>query len=185
MIYFLILLNLLFILVFCAAILFLFFKYFKLAEEKARNYSYLRKAINTITAVRYGNLQARVEEGHNEILKRLSHKLNDMFESISDREDMVQEYIAKEKEANLLKADFIATLTHDLKVPIIAQDNTFELFLSGKFGELSEIQKDALKKLKISNMDLKHLVDALLETFKMEQARIEVKKSENLSNLIN
>ncbi len=187
MTYFLILLNLILVLVFCLIILLLSLKYFKITEEKAKDYSYLQKIINTITAVRYGNFQARVDDGYNEITEKLSHKLNDMFESISDRENMVQEYIAKEKETNVLKADFIATLTHDLKVPIIAQHNTFELFLNEKFGGLTELQKDVLGKLKASNMDLKYLVDALLETFKMEQAKIEVKKAKdiNLADLIN
>ena len=93
---------------------------------------------------------------------------------------MINEYVEKEKEDANLKEDFIATLTHDLKVPIIAQDNTFDLFLDEKFGPLSDIQKEAINKLKISNMDLKYLVEALLETYKAEHQGVLIKKEKNI-----
>ncbi len=82
----------------------------------------------------------------------------------------------KEKEETNLKEDFIASLTHDLKVPIIAQDNTFDLLLAEKFGTLTDIQKEAIVKLKISNMDLKYLIEALLETYKAEHKGVLPKK---------
>ena len=37
--------------------------------------------------------------------------------------------------------EFIAALTHDLKVPIIAQDKTFDLFLQDKLYYLKKISK--------------------------------------------
>ena len=137
-------------------------------------HSHLRKVINTVSQMRYGNLKTRAKKGYDKLSNELSTNLNSMFESISDREAMIQEYILKDKEANILKTDFIATLTHDLKVPIIAQDKTFDLFLDGKFGQLSEIQTQAIQNLKVSNMDIKYLVEALLETYKIEQAKIKL-----------
>ena len=64
---------------------------------------------------------------------------------------MINEYIEKEKESQNLKQDFISSLAHDLKVPIIAQDNTYDLFLNGNFGEINEIQKNAINYLKNSS----------------------------------
>ncbi|GBF22814.1 signal transduction histidine kinase, partial [Candidatus Gastranaerophilus sp. (ex Termes propinquus)] len=146
-------------------------KYIKLAEENAQVHAYLKKAASTISAVRWGNLQERiVQDTKSESLKTLTEGLNSLFESISDRERMIQEYIEREKELAGLKSDFIATLTHDLKVPIIAQDNTFDLFLNEAFGEITQVQEQALRNLKASNIDLKHLIEALLETYKMEVA---------------
>ena len=66
------------------------------------------------------------------------------------------------EEIEQLKEDFVATLTHDLKVPILAEKNMLSFLLSNKFGELTEKQKEALVHLKNSNQELVELV----ETFK-------------------
>ena len=71
-------------------------------------------------------------------------------------------------------------LTHDLKVPIIAQDNTLDLLLAGKFGQLSTEQKDAIKNIKISNSDLRHLVESLLDSHKFEKKGFVPKIQENI-----
>ena len=136
--------------------------------------NYLKKIIRTMSNIRYGNFQQKIEDGFCPTTCDLAKVLNSSLESILDRENMIQEYIAREKEAQNLKTDFIASLTHDLKVPIIAQDKTFDLLLDGKFGDLNETQKEALSNIKISNMDLKYLIEALLETYKLEKAKLEI-----------
>ncbi len=166
--------------IFAALIIVLFLKIRKYKSGYFDLNSYLKKIIGTVAEVRYGNLKVRVQKGYDELTTKLSSNLNSMFESISDREAMIQEYILKEKEANILKTDFIATLTHDLKVPIIAQDKTFDLFLNNKFGDLSEIQTQAIHNLKVSNMDMKYLVEALLETYRIEQTKIKLNPIKNV-----
>ncbi len=151
-------------------------KYFKLSIKYENLISYIKKITHIVSSARYGNLYSRIENNDNEITDELSRNLNNLLESILDRDVMINEYVEKEKEETSLKEDFIASLTHDLKVPIIAQDNTFDLLLTEKFGTLSDIQKEAVVKLKISNMDLKYLVEALLETYKVEHRGIIVKK---------
>ena len=59
--------------------------------------------------------------------------------------------ITDQKELENLKEDFVATLTHDLKVPIIAETNMLELFLNESFGPVSEKQEIALKNMQVSN----------------------------------
>ena len=75
--------------------------------------------------------------------------------------------ITTEKEIETLKDDFVATLTHDLKVPIVAASNIIDLFLANKFGEISDKQKYALENMKTSNQGLLELVQILLETYKL------------------
>ncbi len=150
-------------------------KYIKLSVEIKNIKAYLKKITNIVSSARYGNLCARLDV-QCDIAPELSKNLNNLLESILDRDIMIKEYIQKEKEDLSLKEDFIATLTHDLKVPIIAQDNTFDLFLTEKFGCLSSLQKEVIAKLKTSNIDLKYLVEALLETYKAEHDGIIVKK---------
>lgn len=76
--------------------------------------------------------------------------------------------VTVEREIETLKTDFAATLTHDLKVPIIAAANMIDLFLNKKFGEISEKQEFALKNMKSSNNELLELVQILLETYKID-----------------
>jgi PAS domain S-box-containing protein len=74
--------------------------------------------------------------------------------------------ITNQKELETLKEDFVATLTHDLKVPIIAEKNMIELFLNKNFGEISEKQTFALKNMRTSNEELLDLVQIVLDTYK-------------------
>lgn len=84
--------------------------------------------------------------------------------------------VTVEKEIETLKTDFAATLTHDLKVPIIAAANMIDLFLNKKFGEISQKQEFALKNMKSSNDELLELVQVLLETYKIDDKGIELYK---------
>ena len=75
-----------------------------------------------------------------------------------------------------LKEDFVATLTHDLKVPIIAETNMLELFLNKNFGPISEKQEFALKNMQSSNKELLDLVQIVLETYKVKDGSIKLYK---------
>ncbi len=79
-----------------------------------------------------------------------------------------------QKEIDSLKEDFVATLTHDLKVPIIAEANMLEFFLQEKFGELNEKQKEALNTMQSSNKELLDLVQIVLDTYKVKEGEIEL-----------
>lgn len=93
--------------------------------------------------------------------------------------------ITTEKEIETLKEDFVATLTHDLKVPIVAASNMIDLFLANKFGEISDKQKFALDSMKTSNKSLLELVQILLETYKLKEKGIKlVKEDVSLNSLI-
>lgn len=155
-------------------------KYSKLLSKYCDIIKYLKSLCNCVSSARWGNLQIRAQKGPSVLTTELSKSLNSLLESILDRDKMIQEYVEKEKEANNIKEDFIAMLTHDLKVPIIAQDNTLDLLLAGKFGQLSTEQKDAIKNIKISNSDLRHLVESLLDSHKFEKKGFVPKIQENI-----
>ena len=84
--------------------------------------------------------------------------------------------VTVEKEIETLKIDFAATLTHDLKVPIIAAANMIDLLINEKFGKISQKQEQALKNMKSSNDELLSLVQILLETYKIDDKGIELYK---------
>ena len=79
-----------------------------------------------------------------------------------------------QREVDSLKEDFVATLTHDLKVPIIAEANMLEFFLQEKFGTLNEKQKEALENMRASNKELLDLVQIVLETYRLKEDEIDL-----------
>lgn len=94
--------------------------------------------------------------------------------------------ITNQKELETLREDFVATLTHDLKVPIVAESNILEFLISGKFGEISEKQHFAISNMKDCNQELLELVQILLETYKIKETGIELEKEDiNLIPFIN
>lgn len=158
----------------------LLYKHAKLVSKHNELTKYLKSLLNTLSSARWGNLQIKARKGPSVLSEEISKNLNSLLESILDRDKMIQEYVEKEKESNNIKEDFIAMLTHDLKVPIIAQDNTLDLLLADKFGQLTSEQKDAIKNIKISNSDLRHLVESLLDSHKFEKKGFVPKIQENI-----
>ena len=147
---------------------FLLFKVINFKTKFKKLNQYLYSFLNTITSCRYGNFNLKVKEGVNKLTRELSKNTNAFLESVQDRDKMLKEYIEKERQHQNIKQDFISSLTHDLKVPIIAQDNTYDLFLNGAFGELNKTQRKVISNLKISNTDLKNLVINLLDVQKLD-----------------
>lgn len=84
--------------------------------------------------------------------------------------------VTNQRELESLKEDFVATLTHDLKVPIIAETNMLELFLNKNFGPISDKQEVALKNMQSSNKELLDLVQIVLETYKVKDGSIRLYK---------
>ena len=81
-----------------------------------------------------------------------------------------------------LKEDFVATLTHDLKVPIVAESNIINFLLNGTFGEISDKQEVALLNMKKSNQELVELVQIILETYKIKETGIKLLKENIMLN---
>lgn len=90
--------------------------------------------------------------------------------------------VTNEREIETLKEDFVATLTHDLKVPIVAESNILDFLLQGKFGEINQKQEVALKNMQISNKELLNLVQIVLETYKIKDSGIKLRKENIMLN---
>lgn len=137
--------------------------------------------------------QAPIENLHNTDVYIKTYS-SDLFEATALRlniEDRVSRYIiliknvTNQKELEKLKEDFVATLTHDLKVPIVAESNMLEFLINGTFGEINDKQRDVLGKMKSSNKELIDLVHMLLDTYKSNNTTIELyKESTDLNEFL-
>ena len=91
-----------------------------------------------------------------------------------------------QKETEKLRDDFIATLTHDLRTPLLAAIQTLRFFLEGALGELKDQQKLLLSTMLQSNEDLLGLVNALLEVYRFESGKLALMKTNfPVKNLLN
>ena len=86
--------------------------------------------------------------------------------------------VTEQKKADKLRDDFIATLTHDLRTPLLAAIQTLSLFIEGALGELDEKQKLLLSTMQKSNEDLLGLVNALLEVYRYDAEKLTLNKTD-------
>ncbi|MDD3236535.1 MAG: HAMP domain-containing sensor histidine kinase [Candidatus Gastranaerophilales bacterium] len=181
----------LFLLILCAfALGLLLRKYLILRRKNNIVQKDFQKLTHTLQKVRYGQLALKSKDLSN---KPLQKSVNRLIETLFDREAMILEYqkslseknnslekmIELEKESQKFKEDFIATLTHDLKTPIIAELNSLEILLSERLGPLNEKQKHALSLMKSSNEELIEMSEILLETYKLQQTALVLKKQKS------
>lgn len=76
--------------------------------------------------------------------------------------------IIKRKEAERLREDFVSTLTHDLRTPLLAGIQSIGFFLDGTLGDITPRQRDLLQMLTQSNQQMLALVNDLLEVYRYE-----------------
>ena len=113
---------------------------------------------------------------NNKTLSFIASTMDLKLEDKKRRYIMIIKNITDQKELENLKEDFVATLTHDLKVPIIAETNMLELLLNRNFGPISQKQEIALKNMQTSNKELLDLVQIVLETYKVRDGNIKLYK---------
>lgn len=66
------------------------------------------------------------------------------------------------------REDYVATLTHDLKTPILAANRAIQLMMDGDFGSVSDSQQEVLKTLLESNESMYKLVRTLLDVYRYD-----------------
>lgn len=113
------------------------------------------------------------------------------FAALSDDDTDIERFVGVirnfsiQKETERLRDDFIATLTHDLRTPLLAAIQTLKFFIDGSLGELKDQQKVLLSTMLQSNEDLLGLVNALLEVYRFESGKLSLCKTVfNIKDLI-
>ncbi len=105
------------------------------------------------------------------------------FATISTNDNEQPKYVgvirdvSKQKETERLRDDFIATLTHDLIPPLLADIQNLKFFLDGSLGPVEEKQVVLLSTMLHSNEDLLGLVNALLEVYRFESGKLTLCKT--------
>ena len=159
---------------------------------------YVGKSIFDIFIPEKGKLEKTILKGEKERLLRdfyIENQVNGQripveisVSPIYDENENVLRFVAVirdesiQKDMDRLRDDFIATLTHDLRTPLLATIQTLSFFLDGSLGEIDEKQKFFLSTMKKSNEDILGLVNALLEVYKYEAGTLNLCKTKFLLN---
>lgn len=110
-------------------------------------------------AIAEGNLDIRLEaQSDDPEIQRTLRDFNRMIAHLQEKED--------------LRQNFIATLTHDLRTPLIAQKRTLEFFRTYVAEQLDAQGVCLLAGLNVSNDNLLEMVNYILESFDYESGRI-------------
>ena len=86
--------------------------------------------------------------------------------------------VTKQKELDRLKSEFVATVTHELRTPVVSMQHSLHLILEGQAGQLSEVQRKFLDLAARNVGRLKQLIDDLLDFSKLEARRMELHRQQ-------
>lgn len=86
--------------------------------------------------------------------------------------------IDEEKNLEERKETFVATLTHDLKTPTIAQIKAIDLLLNQTFGSLNQNQIEFLEQIKNSCKYMYDLIFTILDTYLYDSGQIKIQSEE-------
>ncbi len=171
----------------------------RITSNLIKGISELKKVADS---VKKGDYSVRSKVSTKDEIMDLSEAMNSMLESINgyiyNLKAMVEELNARDKSKN----EILANISHELRTPITASKGYIELLFNGKMGKLSDEQKRALEivnrnldrleketrkllegakaaldnvKLKYEKVNLKVLVDHVLENFMTEIERKQIR----------
>lgn len=86
--------------------------------------------------------------------------------------------INEDKKIEEMKNTFIATITHDLKTPTVAQIKALDLLLNESFGPLTDSQKEIILQTKNSCNYMSNLIFLIIDTYMHENGRVQINKEE-------
>lgn len=93
--------------------------------------------------------------------------------------------IGAEKNLTRQKEQFIATLRHDLKTPVIAQIRSLELLLRGEYQNMTDEQVELLNLTLDSSKQMYNLVSTILYSYKFDNAEVKLDPQEvNIMEII-
>ncbi len=105
-------------------------------------------------SINLGNLDYKVETKGNDETVKLSRAFSRMVSNLQRDER--------------LRSNFVATLTHDLKVPMLAENQTITFLLKETYGPITEDQREVLELIKSTNNSSLEMIGTLLEVYRYD-----------------
>jgi len=88
-----------------------------------------------------------------------------------------EKLLETERNLALMREDFMATLTHDLKTPLLGEQKALQHFLEGALGSINVEQKEVLEALSRNKQRQLDLVNNLLSVYKHDNLGVKLQMS--------
>jgi len=106
-------------------------------------------------------------------------------DKIKAKEELVSKQLDELKKLNLIKDEFMAMITHELKTPLAPIKGYADILLSEALGPLNPIQKERLEIIRSSSNSLLKLISDILDSQKIELGQLVLHKEiQSLSQII-
>lgn len=90
--------------------------------------------------------------------------------------DRSQAQLRNQKQLAILREDFVSTLTHDLKTPLLGAIETIKAFQNKQFGAITPTQAKVLTMMSNSHRSSLELVQTLLDVYRNDTEGIQLKR---------
>lgn len=150
------------------------------------------EAIKLLESDEYERRRKILRDGLTEKVKAIEpseldkSRSNDIVsDSVKTIIDLERELYEKLRAADVIKEEFLAMITHELKTPLVPIISYVDILLSQKLGKINDIQKEKLEIIRNSTRFLLKLISDLLDVQKIELGQLTmVKKPYHLSQII-
>lgn len=141
--------------------------------ELAIHFDEMRKNMKSMKE----NLQHLVQEKTKE-LQAANTRLESTNMSLQSLNKVLEEQKEQLHEADAIKEEFSAMVTHELRTPLVPVIGYTELLLDGTLGSLTEKQRETVKVINTSASSLLQLISDLLDARKLELGKMKLEKRE-------
>jgi len=107
------------------------------------------------------------------------------LEHIREEKEAVEKKLQAAEELNRIKSEFVSVVSHELRTPLAIIKEAVMLLLDGVTGDISDKQKEVLRKAENSVRRLNGIIEDLLDVARIETGRLKLHYSlVNLNDLL-
>ncbi len=103
----------------------------------------------------------------------LSHRNRRNEEAIA----YTQAQLRSQEQLAQMREDFVSTLTHDLKTPLLGAIQTLKSFQKGQFGGVTPMQEHVIETMTRSHRTTLQLVETLLDVYRIDAEGLKLQRS--------
>jgi two-component system sensor histidine kinase BarA len=105
------------------------------------------------------------------------HTVRENFRELEEKNERLEQSLARLREADRLKSSFLATMSHELRTPLTSIIGYSEMLAEGIAGQLSEEQTQYVRTIHEKGEQLLRLIAGLLDLSKLESGTMRLRQS--------
>lgn len=143
---------------------------------------------NSVAYVMVRNLSISRPEPRQYLIISLIHSdyINSILAELTRQIALSESNLKKLEELDRLKSEFLATLSHELKTPLVSIKGYLDLIATQKMGPLTEKQEKAIRVSLRNTSHLNNLISSILNFARMEAGKLKFDRvNQKMTPLIN